>query len=506
MRRYVIHLFSPEAASQPLITRRVSEGYCGHALFAGPSLTRRVTKSSSTAVLPLVLVVIAVLMFAAPACANHRVALVIGNSSYKGKDALPTIKQGAETVAKLLRERDFQVTTALDRTRDEQRLVINDFIKSTPINGTALIYFGGHSMTVRDSQNGAQTLLLTVDGNRKAIVLSEVVELAGASSAAKSTIILVDSGKGIPPGFDERRGPKGLNALDKLPDDLWLGFAMASNTWSEQPGLMAKRLAESTNSQLETWLNAASRWKLSTCESNAISKPASLAITPPTNLVRGRKAGDEWVSPDGTVFCWCLESRTEPGFWIGKYEVPQSKHPVRLDRGAKGTHRNDPANFLKQSDLVDQMKVLTESERKVGRLPRDWEYALPSPKQWEHAARAGFEGDRYFAHAADLHRHANFADRTLFETGDDLYEYADPELNDGYAELAPVGSFAPNPWGLHDVFGNVWEQTNNGELRGGSWVSAPQYLKIQVKKTTQPKSRPYPADFVGYRVVIKEIK
>jgi len=452
------------------------------------------------------LVVLAGLMFTVPVCANHRVALVIGNSSYKGKDALPTVKQDAETVAKLLRERDFQVTTTLDRTRDEQRLVINAFIKSTPINGTALIYFGGHSITVRDSQGVAQTLLLTAEGNRKASVLSDVIELAANGSAAKSTIILVDSGKGIPPGFDERRGPKGLNTLDKLPDDLWLGFGMAPNTWSEEPGLMAKRLAELTASELETWLNAAIRWKLSTCEPNAISRPASLAITPQTKLVRGRKAGDEWVSPDGTVFCWCPASHTEPGFWIGKYEVPQSKHPVRLDRGAKGVHRNDPSNFLKQSDLVGQMKALTESERKAGRLPQGWEYALPSPRQWEHAARAGSEGDRYFAHAADLHRHANFADRTLFETGEDLYEYAAPDLNDGYAELAPVGSFAPNPWGLHDVFGNVWEQTNNGELRGGSWVSTPEYLKIQVKKATQPKSRPYPADFVGYRVVIKEIR
>jgi hypothetical protein len=446
------------------------------------------------------------LFLANPAFANHRVALVIGNSSYEGKAALPTVEQDAKTIAKLLKERDFRVTTALNRTRDEQRLVINAFIESTPINGTALIYFGGHSMTVRDSQDVAQSLLLTAEGNRKAILLNDVIELAANGSAAKSTIILIDSGKGIPPGFDERRGPKGLNARDKLPDDLWLGFAVTPNTWSEKPGLIAKRLAESTTSKLEPWLNAAIRWKLSTCERNAISKPASIAITPPTNLVRGRKAGDEWVSPDGTVFCWCPESRTEPGFWIGKYEVPQSKHPVRLDRGAKGTHRNDPTNFLKQSDLVEQLKTLTDSERKAGRLPRDWEYVLPSPEQWEYAARAGSEGDRYFARAADLPEHANFADRTLFETGDDLYEYADPKWNDGYAELTPVGGFAPNPWGLHDVFGNVWEQTSNGELRGGSWVSPPEYLKVTVKKTTQPKSRPYPADFVGYRVVIQEVK
>ena len=394
----------------------------------------------------------------------------------------------------------------MNRTRDEQRLIINSFIESTPINGTALIYFGGHSMTFRDPRNVEQTLLLTAEGNRKAILLSDVIELAAEASAAKSTIILVDSGKGIPPGFDERRGPVGLNAMEQLPEDLWLGFATPPNTWSEQPGLLAKRLAESTTSNLETWLNAATRWKLSTCESNAISKPASLAIAPPTNLVRGRKAGDEWASPDGSVFCWCPESRTGPGFWIGKYEVPQTKHPARRDRGAKGTHRNDPTNFLKQRNLVEELKALTESERKAGRLPQGWEYALPTPEQWEHAARAGSKGERYFTHPAELPQHTNFADQTLYETGDDVYEYADPVLNDGYAELAPAGSFAPNPWGLHDVFGNVWEQMSNGELRGGSWVSPPKYLNLHVKKVPPPNSTPYPSNFIGYRVVIQEVR
>ena len=122
-----------------------------------------------------------------------------------------------------------------------------------------LIYFSGHSMTAKTNQDEMQALLLTVDGNRKAIVLGELLEQVGESSAAKSTIILVDSGRGIPPGWDERRGPVGLNAVEELPDGVSLHFAIKPNTWSDQPGTMAKRLAESKASDLEAWLSEASQ-------------------------------------------------------------------------------------------------------------------------------------------------------------------------------------------------------------------------------------------------------
>ena len=440
--------------------------------------------------------------------ANHRVALVIGNSEYSGEGAISTVVQDAETVSKLLKDRDFRVTTALNPERDELRILLETFIDTTPINGTALIYFGGHSMTARDSSGEEQALLLTVDGNRKAIVLGELLEQVGEESAAKDSIILIDSGQGIPPGYDERCGPTGLNAFDSLPRGVSLHFAEEPNIWSDQPGGMAERLAESEGSDLEAWLNKASRWRLSAGEPGTISRPAARAISPPGKLMRGSDAGDEWVSPQGTVFCWWPVNGEQPGFWIGKYEARQSHFPSKPDL----THRTYPAHSLKQRDLSELLATLTAKERKAGRLPHGWEYALPSPGQWEYAARAGSRGERYFGEITNTARHANFADHSLFETGNDLYAYADPapESNDGYAGLAPVGSFAPNPWGLHDVFGNVWEQTSTGELRGGSWVSLKEYLQVSLRKTpprhpAKPSDHfPYASEFVGFRLVICE--
>lgn len=436
--------------------------------------------------------------------ANHRVALVIGNSQYPGKDAIPTAAQDAQTVANLLQAWHFRVTTAMNRTRDELRFVIKSFIDSTPVNGTAVIYVGGHSMTFKDNKGVEQPLLLTIEGNRKAILLSDLIEEVGTSSAAKSTIILIDSGPGAPSAYSERRDPPGLNAVTQLPDGVSLNFAMKPNTWGDQPGSMAKRLANSTSADLETKLSQASRWQHSTCEAGAISKPASHTIAPPDKLVRGKKAGDEWVSTHGTVFCWCPERGLQPGFWIGKYEARKSKFPSKPNL----THRNHPAHSLKQRDLDKLLKTLTQSEQKAGRLPQAWEYALPTPDHWEYAARAGTKGERYFT--GNPAEHANFADRSLLETGDDLYDYAAPESNDGFARLAPVGSFAPNPWGLHDVFGNVWEQTSTGELRGGSWVSPQEYLKAGLRKPPPSHPRkpsdhfPYTSEFVGFRLIIRQ--
>jgi Uncharacterized protein containing caspase domain len=76
--------------------------------------------------------------FCSASYANHRVALVVGNSEYRGQDSIPTVEKDALTVAKLLKDRDFLVTSALNQTRDDLSIVLKAFIESTPINGTGV--------------------------------------------------------------------------------------------------------------------------------------------------------------------------------------------------------------------------------------------------------------------------------------------------------------------------------------------------------------------------------
>ena len=87
-------------------------------------------------------------------------------------------------------------------------------------------------------------------------------------------------------------------------------------------------------------------------------------------------------------------------------------------------------------------------------------YHLPSEEQWEYAARAGTKTSRYWGDdAASLCLNVNMA------TADTVAAFNSVTWDDKlvctskHSFTMPVGSFDPNPFGLYDMLGNIWEWT-----------------------------------------------
>lgn len=126
---------------------------------------------------------------------------------------------------------------------------------------------------------------------------------------------------------------------------------------------------------------------------------------------------------------------------------------------AAGQH---PVAVITYNDAVAFCRWLSGKEGKTYRLPTDAE--------WEYAARAGTKTRYWNGNSVRrLCEIANIPDASraralnhTFEPGEVGHSYSDGD--DGFPGFAPVGSFRANPWGLHDVHGNVWEWCSVSDL------------------------------------------
>lgn len=179
------------------------------------------------------------------------------------------------------------------------------------------------------------------------------------------------------------------------------------------------------------------------------------------------------------------------GFWIAPFEVTQDQWEqvmgtsVRAllgspgpDAAMDGPQGNHPVGHVSWQDANAWIATMNQQRP----LPMGWRWALPTEAQWEYACRAGTTSP--FSFGASLNGDLANCD------GNHPYQ-SQPGPSLGRSTAA--GSYPANPWGLHDMHGNVAEwvadwfgsypigeatdptgpaQGEHRVLRGGSWTAS----------------------------------
>ena len=309
-------------------------------------------------------------------------------------------------------------------------------------------------------------------------------------------------------------------------------------------------------------------------ESDATTTPAVAARIPTYQTAKTLKdgtamllvpSGEFWLGSDPDEVCeWdstvkydiCLPERNADyaprhqvkidAFYLDAHEttveqfanfVEETGYISTVESKGKQYAVVEGSNFLFgkswQSDTVEEAdwrhprgrsQTVSESHTKLPVVQVSWfdahQYCqwtgkrLPTEAEWEYAARAGTSTKHWWGNVEPTEQVGNIPDvqfRSIF-SGNIEFE----KVDDGFARSAPVGSFPPNPWGLFDMAGNVWEWTNdwydprtylektqrnpNGPAtgnekvkRGGSWFS---YKELKVRSSQPPEDSD---DRTGFR-------
>jgi formylglycine-generating enzyme required for sulfatase activity len=186
-------------------------------------------------------------------------------------------------------------------------------------------------------------------------------------------------------------------------------------------------------------------------------------------------------------------------FWMGATEVTQAQWQRVMGSNPSRFHSADGTRPVEQVNWYEARTFLRRLSDHSNR------FRLPTEAEWEYACRAGTR-TAYSNGAALTPRDAAIA-------------VSSSQPLDQRGGTSPVGTFAPNAWGLFDMHGNVWEWTEDEHcaypsgasvdplarcesglkvIRGGSWYFAADSARCGLRYTHRPQDRGFS---LGFRAV-----
>jgi formylglycine-generating enzyme required for sulfatase activity len=194
-------------------------------------------------------------------------------------------------------------------------------------------------------------------------------------------------------------------------------------------------------------------------------------------------------------------------FALGRFAVTQREWVAVMGENPSGFKGDDlPVEMVAWEDCQAFIEALNG---KLGLKPEAG-YRLPSEAEWEYACRAGTETPFWWGKTITPNQ-ANYAGN---------YGYNGGPTGEYRNRTVPVRSFDPNPFGLYQMHGNVWEwvedcwnegyagaptdgtawttfECNLRVRRGGSWGVSPRFLRSAYRFGSDPVDRGY---LLGFRV------
>jgi formylglycine-generating enzyme required for sulfatase activity len=489
-----------------------------------------------------------------------RLALVIGNEAYQKAPALKNPVNDATDMAQVLRKLGFEVILKSNLSNRAMAQAVQDFgTRLRRQGGVGLFYFSGHGLQVKDRNflvpvdasinSDADIPWETLDANR---VLDQMEHANNSLN-----IIILDACRDNPYARRFKSLSKGLARMDS-PIGTLIVYATApgkvASDGSGRNGTFTKHLlwalrtlphlsltdllikvtgkvVEETAKQQVPWqsISLTEQFCFSACDRGTLQqKPIQTtrvalqqATAPIHKIFRDHlqdgSLGPEMVwLPAGSFQMGGIEADEKPlhkvsvkGFAIGRFEVSFAEY----DKFAQATGRRQPDDEGWGRDnrpviyvsWLDAMAYADWLSQETGQ-----KYRLPTEAEWEYAARAGTETRYWWGNTAS-HEAANYGtDKCCngLATGKDRWKYT-----------APVGSFAPNAFGLYDTVGNVaewtcseYEERYRGKelrcldknrvslfvLRGGSWGLYPMRVRAAERDGREAS---YSSWVIGFRLV-----